>query len=196
MCQSRIKYFFHQQQHNFYTGNIKSYHQRKTFWEIFAAFNFSIVLLAAQVNRKIEVTSNSPTAVIKLPCVFTNNSRHKGYICVKMMAKRRIFVFANFFFLSSVLVSSLTRNVRIQHKDHNRRTLEVDHCFYKVKNSMSLGNSIVFNIQAALLFISVTNLGLICRNSSTLLPDPFTFVIYARPAGLLTARTCTLNTLL
>ena len=26
----------------------------KTFWEIFAAFNFSFVLLAAQVNRKIK----------------------------------------------------------------------------------------------------------------------------------------------
>ena len=28
--------------------------QRKAFWEIFDAFNISIVLLAAQVNRKIE----------------------------------------------------------------------------------------------------------------------------------------------
>ena len=33
---------------------MKSYHQRKTFWDIFATFNFVIVLLAAQVNRKIE----------------------------------------------------------------------------------------------------------------------------------------------
>ena len=29
-------------------------HQRKTFWEIFDRFNISIVLLASQVNRKIE----------------------------------------------------------------------------------------------------------------------------------------------
>ena len=36
------------------TANIKSYHQRKTFWEIFATFNFVIVLLDSQVNRKIE----------------------------------------------------------------------------------------------------------------------------------------------
>ena len=33
---------------------VKSYHQRKQVWEIFATFNFVIVLLAAQVNRKIE----------------------------------------------------------------------------------------------------------------------------------------------
>ena len=32
---------------------MKSYHQRKTFCEIFATFKF-IVLLAAQVNLKIE----------------------------------------------------------------------------------------------------------------------------------------------
>ena len=33
---------------------MKSYHQRKTFCEIFATFNFVIVLFAAQENRKIE----------------------------------------------------------------------------------------------------------------------------------------------
>ena len=33
---------------------MKSYHQRKAFCEIFATFKFFIVLLAAQVNRKIE----------------------------------------------------------------------------------------------------------------------------------------------
>ena len=55
-------------------GNIKSYHQRKTFWEIFAQLNFVIVLLAAQVNRKIE-SDIEFSAVIKLPrCVYSRNS--------------------------------------------------------------------------------------------------------------------------
>ena len=40
------------EQHKFCAANIKSCHQRKIFWEIFATFNFSIVLLAAQVNHK------------------------------------------------------------------------------------------------------------------------------------------------
>ena len=33
---------------------MKSYHQQKTFCGIFATFKFVIVLMAAQVNRKIE----------------------------------------------------------------------------------------------------------------------------------------------
>ena len=33
---------------------LNSYNQRKTFWKIFATFKFVIVLLAAQVHRKIE----------------------------------------------------------------------------------------------------------------------------------------------
>ena len=41
------------------------------------------------------------------------------------------FSFCLFFFFP--VLSKLTRNVRIQHKDHNRLTLEVDYCFCKVK---------------------------------------------------------------
>ena len=58
--QSRIKYFaISDKIYDLKTTLIlnreyKSYHQRKTFWKIFATFNFVIVLLAAQVNRKIE----------------------------------------------------------------------------------------------------------------------------------------------
>ena len=49
---------------------MKTHHQRKTFCEIFATFNFVVVLLAAQ-----EVTSNSSDAVIKLPRrVYSPNS--------------------------------------------------------------------------------------------------------------------------
>ena len=61
------------------------------------------------------------------------------------------------------LLEISTKNVRIQHKDHNHLTLEVDHCFCKVKiNSprrgySSPGNSIFLEIEVALLFISVTN---------------------------------------
>ena len=53
--------------------------------------------------------------------------------------------------------------MRIQHKDHKRPTLEVDHCFCKSKihsprrGYLSPVNSIVLEIAAALLFISVTN---------------------------------------
>ena len=39
--------------HKFWTAN-RSYYQQKTLLEIFATFNSSIVLLATQVNRKIE----------------------------------------------------------------------------------------------------------------------------------------------
>ena len=43
--------------HKFCAANI-SYHQRKTFWEIFATFNFAIVFLVVQVkSQKSKVTS-------------------------------------------------------------------------------------------------------------------------------------------
>ena len=35
--------------------------------------------------------------------MIANNSRNKGYICVKMMARHRGFVFVRFFVLSSVI---------------------------------------------------------------------------------------------
>ena len=41
-------------------------------------------------NRKIE--SDIESAGIKLPCVVTKKSRNKGYICVKMLARHRVFV--------------------------------------------------------------------------------------------------------
>ena len=61
-------------QHKSWTANIKNYHQRKTFREIFAKFNFSIVFSGAQV-KKSEVSSNSAGAVIKLPCVFIRETK-------------------------------------------------------------------------------------------------------------------------
>ena len=71
-----------------------------------------------------------------------------------MMARQRVFVFVSFF-LTSKCYQVLTRNVRIQDKDHNRPTREVHHCFCKVKNSLSIrsylspSNSIVSEIAAA-----------------------------------------------
>ena len=41
-----------------------------------------------------------------------------------LMARYRVFVFVIFFFLSSVI--KFDRKCGIQHKDDNRRTLEVD----------------------------------------------------------------------
>ena len=58
-------------------------------------FNFSIVLLAAQVYRNSKVTLNSAGTMIKLPRMFTRN---KGYIHVKMMARHWVFVFVSLVF--------------------------------------------------------------------------------------------------
>ena len=73
----------------------------KHFGKFFASFNFSIVLLAAQVNREIE----SDIIVSGRRDQVTSHvySRNKGYICVKMMARLRVFAFVGSFFLSSVL---------------------------------------------------------------------------------------------
>ena len=78
------------------------------------------------------MTSNSAGAVIKLPRrAYSRNSEAS----VSNDGKIPGFVFVSLLFLSSV--KSLTINVRIQHKDQNRPTLEVDHCFCKVKNLLS-----------------------------------------------------------
>ena len=65
---------------------------------MFATFKFSIVLLAAEVNRKIE--SNIEFSVRRDQVPLLVYSRNKGYIFVKMMAKYRVFVFVSLFFVS------------------------------------------------------------------------------------------------
>ena len=97
----------HQQQNlrhennKFWSANIKSCHQRKTFWEIFATFKFSIVLLAAHVNRKIEsdMEFSGRRDQVTL-CVY---SRSKG--CQNDGKTPGCFVFVSlvFFLLSSVI---------------------------------------------------------------------------------------------
>ena len=63
-------------------------------------FNFSIVLLAAQVNRKIE--SEIEFSGRRFHVTLRVYSRNKGHICVKMMASHRILVFLVWFFLFQV----------------------------------------------------------------------------------------------
>ena len=56
------------------------------------------------------------------------------HLC-QMMARYRVFVFVSFLFLSSI-IRVFSRNVRIQHKDHNRPTLEVDHCLFTLQDEI------------------------------------------------------------
>ena len=77
---------------------MKSYHQRNKFWEIFATFNFSIVLLPARVHRKIE--SDIEFSGHREQVTLHVYSRDKRYICVKMMASNRVFVFVSLVFFS------------------------------------------------------------------------------------------------
>ena len=93
--------FATRKQHKFCAANIKSYHQRKIFWEVFATFNFSIGLLAAKVNRKIERWHRFQRPPgIKLPCVLLTT----GCVCGKMTARHGIVILlVSFFFLSSVI---------------------------------------------------------------------------------------------
>ena len=77
------------QEHKFRAANINSYHQRKTFWEIFATFNFFIVLLAAQINRKIESDIDFSGT-----CDQVNTLR----VTAKMTARHRVSVFVSLFF--------------------------------------------------------------------------------------------------
>ena len=124
--------------------NIKSYHQRKIFWEIFATFNFCVVLLAAQINCKIESDIDF--------------SETKDTFCEKMTARRRVFVLFCFFFLSIVTkfdkkcANSTQRSlsrltiVSAKSKIHSLR-----------RGYLSPSNSIVLEIETALLVISVAN---------------------------------------
>ena len=157
-------------------------------------YKFSIVLLAAQVNRKSNVTPNSAGAVIKVPCMFSRETKDTS-VSKWWQDTGFLFLLVCFVFFFLQVFLRLTRNVRIQHQDHHRPTLEVDHCFCKRQKFTLLdefiypGNSIVLEIAAALLFISVTNScrlwGSSCWKSSTFPTGQFMFVSYARDAGLL-----------
>ena len=81
-------------------------------------FNFSIVLLAAQVNGKIE--SDIEFSMRRDQFTLHVYSPNKGYICVKMMARHQVFVFVGlFFFLSFESVLKIDKKCANSHKDHN-----------------------------------------------------------------------------
>ena len=86
--------------------NIKSYHQRETLWEIFPTLNFSIVLLAPQGNRKIKSDNDFSGRHDQVIVRVYKLVKKRIYICVKMMARHRVFVFVSlsfYFFISSVI---------------------------------------------------------------------------------------------
>ena len=66
--------------------NIKSYHQQKTFWEIFAAFNFSIVCTSKLQNRKWhQIQWAQRSSYIELVCLIAKQMIHlcqndEGYL--------------------------------------------------------------------------------------------------------------------
>ena len=55
-----------------------------------------------------------------------------------------VVLLVSFFFLSNVIKADKKINAQIQHKDHNRPTLEVDHSFCKVKNLLSHLNEVIY----------------------------------------------------
>ena len=87
-------------EHSFWTANMKSYNQRKTFCEIFATFKFVIVLLAAQVNRKIEsdIEFSRPCDQVTAECLLAK----QWSICVKWWQDTG-FLFLLVFFFFQVL---------------------------------------------------------------------------------------------
>ena len=56
-------------------------------------------------------------------CVYSQKIKDTMYICVKMMARQRFFVFVSSVLFFFQVLLSLTRNVQIQHKGHNRQLL-------------------------------------------------------------------------
>lgn len=162
-------------------------------------FNISIVLLAAQVNRKIG--SDIEISGRRYQITLHVYSRNKGYICVKMMAQ--VFVLLVWFssfkhFKDWQEMFEFNTKITIAHL----LSLTIVSAKFKIysprRGYLSPGNSIVLEITSALLFIRVTNAcrfwSSFCWNSSTLSTDLFMCVTYARAAGLLSPRTYTLTT--
>ena len=82
---------------------------------------------------KSKVTCISPAACDQVTLRVTAT----GYICVKMTAPQRIVVLLVCVFFSFKCHKSGQEIVRIQHKGPIVQLFEVDHCFCKVKNSLS-----------------------------------------------------------
>ena len=159
--------------------------------EIFATFNFSI---AAQVNRKIEgdIEFSERHDQVNQLHVY---SRNKGYICVKMMARHRVFVNVSFFILFLCFFFSIVLKIDKKCANSTQTTiaqllrLTIVSAKSKIysprRGYLSPGHHQGHNL--------LPILGLILLNSSTLPRDLYMFVSYARAAGLLSPRTYTLR---
>ena len=161
-------------------------------------FNISIVLLAAQVNRKIGSDIEISGRRHQITHVY---SRNKGYICVKMMAQVSVLLvwFSSFkYFKDWQEMFEFNTKITIAHLLSLTIVSAKSKIYSPRRRYLSPGNSIVLEITSALLFISVTNAcrfwSSFCWNSSTLSTDLFMFVTYARAAGLLSPRPYTLTT--
>ena len=163
---------------------MKSYHQRKTFCEIFVTFNFVIVFLAAQVKRKIEsdIEFSGHRDQVTAACLLGK----QWSICVKWWQDSEFF-FVSLLFLSSVIkFDKKCANSTQRSQSPNSWGWPLLSKIYSPRwGYLSPGNSIVLGIAATLLFISVTSFcwfwGSFCWNSSTFPTDLFISVTYARP---------------
>ena len=107
-------------------------------------------------------SSNLAGAVFMLPSMFTSEflPNQRIHLCQNDGKTPGLCFVSLVFSLSSVLKIG-KKCADFNTKSTNRPSLEVDHCFCKVQNSLPFiitGSSIVLEIAAALLFISVTNL--------------------------------------
>ena len=151
---------------------------------------------------KSKVTLNSAGTVNKLPYMFTRETKDTS-VSKWWQATGFLFLLVWFFFLWSVLkIDKKCANSTQRSQSLNSwgwPLFLLSQNFTLLGEVIYPGNSIVLEIAAALLFISVTNSfrfwGSFCWNSSTLPTDLFTFVSYVRAAGLLSARTYTLTLL-
>ena len=128
-------------------------------------FNFSIVLLAAQlhVNHKIksDIDFSGHLWSSYLACSLT--TRETKDASVSMMARHQVFVFVSFFFLSSVIKFDKKCANSTQRSPSSNSCMKLTIVSAKSKTHsprqgyISLGNFIILEIDAALLFTSVTN---------------------------------------
>ena len=141
------------------------------------------------------MTSNSAGAVIKLPCVFTHETKETS---VSKWWQDTFFFVSLFFFpfkCYNLWQEMCEFNTKITIVQLLRLTIvSAKSEIYSLRPGyFSPGNSVVLEIAAASLFISITNSGRFwgsfCWNSSKLPTDLFIFVIYACTMGILAPRT-------
>ena len=173
ILQSATK-FTTRKQHWFWTANIKSYDQRKTLKEIFDTFNLSF-WLQHRIQR-LPWSSNCG--------VFTRET--VKHLC-QMMARYKVLVYVtgSFLFLSPVIkfdkkCANSTQGSQSPNSWGWPLFLQSQKIYSPRRSYLSPGNSIILEIAATLLIISITIFcwfwGSFCWNSSTLPKDLFIFV--------------------